>query len=62
MKLTERGSIRTYEGGNIDLLNERILIPIFFNDKLDLESIQKAFNECINELINKEEFVLKQFK
>ena len=63
MKITERQiTLNTYEGGYIDLINERILIPIFFSNKLDVEGIQNAFNECLNELINNEKFVLKQFK
>jgi len=63
MEITKRPmNLRTYEGGYIDLINERILIPIFFNKKLDIEGIQKAFNECLNELINNEEKVLNIFK
>jgi len=63
MEITERRmNLSTYEGGYIDLINERILIPIFFTNKLDIESIQNAFNECMNELINNEKFVLNQFK
>ncbi len=55
-------NLRTYDGGYIDLINERILIPIFFNRRLDIEGIQEAFNECLNELINNEDKVLNYFK
>lgn len=36
--------------GQIDLLNERIIIPIYFNDRLDFEGIKEAFNKCLTEL------------
>jgi hypothetical protein len=52
-------SLKTYEGGYIDLINERILIPIYFGKVLDIEGMQKAFNECINELVQNEKKVLE---
>ena len=54
-------NIPTDEGGRIDIQNESIIIPIFFNDKLDFEGMRSAFNECLEELENKEEEVLKEF-
>jgi len=58
MKLTERKmNLNTYGYGEIDLLNERIIIPIYFHDKLDFDGMREAFNKCLIEL----EEVLKQF-
>lgn len=54
-------NIPTDNGGRIDIQNESITIPIFFSNKLDIEGMQSAFNECIEELIDKEERVLKEF-
>lgn len=53
-------NLNTYEGGMIDINNTRIIIPVFFSNKsLDVESMQEAFNECLNVLINEQEKVLK---
>ena len=54
-------NIPTDEGGRIDIQNERIIIPIFFNSKgLDYEGMKKAFDECLDELDTHEEEVLKE--
>jgi hypothetical protein len=53
--------LKMYEGGLIDLDRECLIIPIYFNKKIDLEGMQNAFDECINALINEEDKVLKQF-
>ena len=54
-------NLNTYGYGEIDLLNERIIIPIYFHDKLDFDGMREAFNKCLIELEEHEEEVLKQF-
>ena len=49
------------EGGRIDIQNERIIIPIYFHNELDFESMKRAFNECLGELENHEKEILKEF-
>jgi len=56
MNLTMDGNAR------IDLINERIIIPICFNNKIDFEGIKEDFDECIETLQDNEEDVLKEFK
>ena len=53
-------NIPTDKGGRIDIQNESIIIPIFFSHKLDFEGMRDAFNECLEELENNEEKVLKE--
>ena len=54
-------NIPTDKGGRIDIQNENIIIPIYFGNKLDFESMKESFNECLDELEDKEEKVLKEF-
>jgi len=62
MEETEKKmNLNIYGYGEINLLNERIIIPIYFHNKLDFEGMKEAFNKCLDELKENEKEVLKQF-